>query len=79
MTKPAKHTYRLQSTDMIYTPGIVAWAKNGYAFKDDRPKLVRLMVESYGLHEDVADGLLSGEIPYTVEDDMVVFDITGAE
>jgi hypothetical protein len=67
-------TYRLLSTPMIYTPGILAWAINGYHFPEDRPQILKIMTETYSVvPEDKMDALLMGYIPYTVEDEAVVF------
>lgn len=67
-------TYRLQSSPMVYTPGILAWAMNGYYFPEDRPMILKIMTETYaGVPEDRMDALLKGDIPYTIEDETVVF------
>lgn len=71
----AKTQYRLTSSEAVYSPGIVAWAINGYCFEDDRVKLRNLMVKTYGLTEKAAHQLLSGEVPHRIEDDAVVFEI----
>lgn len=67
-------TYRLQSSPMVYSPGILAWAMNAYHFPKDRPQILKVMTETYaGVPEDKMDALLMGHIPYTVEDEAVVF------
>lgn len=72
----AKKQYRLTSNEAVYSPGIVAWAINGYCFEDDRAKLRNLMVKTYnGLTEKAAHKLLCGEVSYHIEDDAVVFEI----
>ncbi len=68
-------TYRLVSSPAVHTPGIVAWAINGYHFEDDRPQLRKVIVETYSLPESAADQLLSKSVPYTVEGETVVFTI----
>lgn len=66
--------YRLLSAPMIYTPGILAWAMNGYHFPDDRPQILKVMTETFPVvPEDKMDALLMGYIPYVVEDEAVVF------
>lgn len=68
-------THRLGSGAMIYAPGIIAWAINGYHFKDDREALVHVVVSGWQIPEDHAKQLLSGKIPYTVDGDVVVFTV----
>ena len=40
-------TYRLASNGLCHTPGILAWAINGYAFPRDRAKLTAVFVDAY--------------------------------
>jgi hypothetical protein len=68
---------RLQSSSLVHTPGIFAWAKNGFAFKKDRPAMINTIAKTYGLLPSVAEGLLSGSLPYEVVDDTIVFSING--
>ena len=71
-TTRTMNTYRLLSTPMVNTPGIVAWAINAYRFPRDR-KVIREVMASYpGLPEDVIEGLLDKSIPYTVEGETVI-------
>ena len=65
--------YRLTSSPLIHTPGIVAWAINGYAFKADRAAIERTLTDGYKLPVDAARALLSKEAPYSVDGDSVVF------
>lgn len=62
---------RLQSAPMINTPGVLRWAINGYKFKRDRKKLLRVFVEGYGGEHappaDIYDKLLKGEIEWKEE------------
>lgn len=71
-------TYKLGSSPMIYSPGIVAWAINGAKFKKDRPKMIRIISDGWGLPYSIAEGLLLGKVPYKIEDDAVVFSVEGA-
>ena len=67
-------TYRLQSSPLVHAPGIVRWAQNGYAFDADRPFLRKLIAETWrGVPADAAHALLSGEAPFEVQDESVVF------
>ena len=69
-------TYRLGASPAVHTPGIVAWAINGYHFEDDRPQLRKVIVETYDLPEIAADQLLSKKVPYTIEGETVVFTVS---
>lgn len=72
--------YRLQSSPMVHTPGLIAWAINGYAFENDRQQLRRVISETFSsLTADAVHKLLSREIPYTVEDEAVVFTVDAPE
>ena len=66
-------TYRLASNGLCHTPGILAWAMNGYAFPRDRARLTAVFVDGYGLPKPAAKALLSGAAPHTIEGDSVVF------
>jgi hypothetical protein len=65
-------TYRLGSSEMFCTPGILVWAINGYRFKRDRKNLLKVFVTGWtgdnAPPRSVLDRLLKGGIPYTVED-----------
>ena len=73
--KPSVKTYKLGSSSMIYSPGIVAWAINGAKFKKDRPKMIRIVSDGWGVPYSDAEALLIGKVPYTIEDDVVVFSV----
>lgn len=67
--------YRLGSNGLVYAPGVVAWAKNGYAFKKDR-KVLRDVIKGWsGVSDEAADALLSGNVDYEVDGDVVVFEV----
>ncbi|MDE3240891.1 MAG: hypothetical protein KGN33_18190 [Paracoccaceae bacterium] len=69
-------TYRLGSSPLVHTPGVIAWAISGYHFKRDRPQLAKVIegtfpsVPAAALHR-----LLSKEVPYTVDGETVVFTV----
>lgn len=65
-------TYRLGSSEMVYAPGVIAWAINGYAFENDRKVLLSLVSDTWSLPEATAHRLLSREISYTIEGEVVV-------
>lgn len=71
----APKTYRLASADMVYTPGLIAWAINGYAFKGDRDNILRIICETYSLPLRPAEALLSKAVPYTIEEGTVIFTV----
>ena len=66
-----KNNYRLTSTEMIYTPGIIRLAQA--MFLTDAPAAVRIIREGYGLPNAIAEGLASGYLAYEVEGETVVF------
>jgi hypothetical protein len=61
---------------MVYAPGVVRWAANGYKWPKDRANMVRVIAEGWGIPSEAVDALLSGAAPHTVEDDAVVFSYT---
>lgn len=67
-------TYRLGSSAMVHTPGVIAWAINGYAFETDRDQLLKTVSATFaGVPVTALRQLLSKEIPFTVEGETVVF------
>ena len=70
---PEAVTYRLGSTDMVSAPGMVRWAINGSYFEKDRAQLVNVIAKTWGVPEDAAKALVMRQVPYTIEDEAVVF------
>lgn len=71
-------TYKLHSNPMVHAPGLIAWAKNGYAFDRDQESILRVVETAWaGIPVDALKELLSGAVPYTVEDETVVFTVEG--
>lgn len=72
-------TYRLGSSGLANSHGLVRWAINGYHFPKDRKQMVRVIAESWHIPAEAATALLSEAVPFTVEgtDDMpvVVFEV----
>lgn len=66
-------TYRLASSKMINAPGVIAWAINGAAFKQDRETMVRIVSKGWGLPEDATRKLLTEQVPHTIDGETVVF------
>jgi len=66
-------TYRLGSSPLVHAPGIVAWARNGYAFPKDRKAMTRVIADTWSIPASAAKALLSGKSPFTVEGETVVF------
>jgi hypothetical protein len=62
---------------MVHTPGIVRWAINGYRTPKDRPVVIKVLCEGYGLTNECATALLSESVQYKVEGDTVVFNFDG--
>lgn len=76
MTTTEPKTFRLGSNQMVSAPGIIRWAINGYKFKRDRKKMVNVMKSWDGLTDAQWAKVLTGEIPHTIEGDVVVITIT---
>ncbi|KIX16211.1 hypothetical protein [Paracoccus sp. 228] len=71
-------TYRLGSSPAVHTPGILAWAINGYAFQQDRQRLLDLFCVTFSsVPSDAFESLLSKAVPYTVDGETVVFTVEG--
>lgn len=66
-----KNTYRLNSTDWCYTPGILRFAQSMYF--SDAPAAVRILREGYALPNAIADALASGALAYEIDGEAVVF------
>ena len=72
----AQTTYRLHSSPMQHTPGVIAWAINGYAFPKDRSMLIKVIKAGFaGVPTFAIQQLLSGAVGHTVEGDVVVFTV----
>lgn len=68
--------YRLLSTPMVHTPGLLAWAMNGYQFEEDQPTLLHIMTSTFeGIPSGVMHTLLAGKIPFQVEDENIIFEV----
>lgn len=72
-------TYRLGSSPLVHAPGIIVWARSGYLFPKDRPQLIKIISETWGIPTDATADLLSGKTPYTIEGETVVFAATSGK
>lgn len=69
-------TYRLGSSSAVYTPGVIAWAINGYQFDRDRAPLMAVVSGMFPqVPVEAIDRLLSKAVPYTVENETLVFTV----
>lgn len=66
-------TYRLGSAEFVSAPGMVKWAINGAKFEKDRANMVNVIVMTWGVPREAATALLLEQVPYSVEDETVVF------
>lgn len=66
-----KNNYRLNSTEMVYTPGIIRFAQS--MFPTDAPAAVRILRDGYGLPNHIAEALASGYLSYEIDGETVVF------
>jgi hypothetical protein len=72
MVSPA--TYRLHSSTVVYMPGLIAWAINGYAFDKDRMNILKAMAKALpGVPVPALQKLLTKAVPYSIEAEAVVF------
>lgn len=69
-------TYRLGSNKMVYTPNIVRAAMAEYAHRPEWA--IKLLTEGWSLPAAAATALLTKAVPYTVEDEAVVFTVEDA-
>jgi hypothetical protein len=70
---PEPVEFRLTSTMMVNTPGLLAWGINGYKFKKDRKNILRIFTEGFpGPAPEAFDALLDGKLPYAVDEDNAV-------
>jgi hypothetical protein len=65
--------YRLGSNEMVSAPGMVRWAINGAHFEKDRPAMIDVISETWGVPPEAAMALVMQQVPYTIEDETVVF------
>jgi hypothetical protein len=65
---------RLLSSEMVHTPGLIAWAINGYHFPKDRSALRKVIGDTYQLTRACVDDLLSGRVSHRVEGNSVIFE-----
>ncbi len=72
----SKTTYTLQPSPMVHTPSLITWAINGYAFEADRPQMRKVIGDTFAsLPADAIEQLLSETVPFTVEGEIVVFEV----
>jgi hypothetical protein len=69
-----KKTYRLGSSGLANSHGLVRWAINGYHFPKDQKQMITVIADSWHIPREAAKALLSEAVPFTVEgtDDMPV-------
>ena len=68
-------TYRLGSSEMIHAPSLIEWAINGAHFGNDRPHIVRMITQGWGVPADAAEALVTKKVPYKIEGETVVFSV----
>lgn len=67
--------YNLQSSGMVYAPGIIAWAREYH--RTDADPAVKLVAETWDIPRPAAAALLTGAVDYTVLDETVSFEFEG--
>jgi hypothetical protein len=68
-----KKQYRLGSAEMVYAPGLIKWAINGAKFEKDRPAMIDVVSETWGVPPEAAMALVMEQVPYSIDDETVVF------
>lgn len=63
----------------LSAPGLLAWAKSGYAGGESGKAVVEAFAGGFGIEKAMALALITGEIEYRVEGDDVVFDWSAPE
>lgn len=67
-------TYRLGSSPVVHTPGVIEWAINAYSFEEDRQRMLNTVSATFAeVPRAAIEQLLSKTVPYTVEGETVVF------
>jgi hypothetical protein len=59
---------------MVHTPGILAWAMNGYRHTKDQGNIRKIFTDGYAIPNDAAHALLNGDEPHQIEGTSVVFE-----
>jgi hypothetical protein len=65
------NTYRLNSTEWVYTPSMIKMAQEQFSF--DPKWSLNLLVDGYNLPKSIATQLLTGKIQFKIEGEAVVF------
>lgn len=66
--------YRLGSSSLVHTPGLVAWGQNAYRFPKDRDSVLNVFTGTWDSVPAAAfDQLLSQKVCHEVEGETVVF------
>lgn len=75
---PEAVIYRLGSAEMVYAPGLIKWAINGAKFEADRPAMIDVITATWSIPPEAAMALVMERVPFTVENEAVVFTYEGA-
>ena len=59
-------TYTLGSSSFVHAPGLIAWAINGAAFKQDRKAMINVVSKTWSIPEAAATALLLKKVPFTI-------------
>ena len=62
---------RLGSSNLVHAPGLLRWCQSAYR-TGDAAVAVRVLSQTYSIGDTLAEGVLCGRIPVTVEDDAVL-------
>lgn len=64
-------TYRLTSTPLVHTPGIIAWAQAGA--RTAPAQFAKIVSETYGLPIEIARALVTKKLAYSIDGETVTF------
>lgn len=68
--------YRLGSSSLVHTPGLIAWAINGYHFEEDRSQLLAVIAGTFPTVPRAAlEQVLLRKADYRVEGETVIFSV----
>jgi hypothetical protein len=71
--KNTMKTYRIQSTNWCYSPGIIKFAQA--MFWTDPSNAVRILRDGLNLPAPIAEGLACGSIEYSVDGEVAVISV----
>lgn len=75
MSEASATQMRLGSSGVVNGPGLFRWCQAAYR-SGDAALAVHVLSQTYDLSDDLAEALLCGRIPVSVEDEAVCFAVS---